>query len=188
MSMLANKAAWLVVLMLLLCVGLVVGLVFGSPIQDADAAKTQANPGVTTKTSQAQTSQCTSPDVNSVCAPVKVKVPTGKKYHVTVFSSFAAVSTSSNYILYCPAIKGGSIAPTPRCITPTPASPSPDSISLAPNYQESAASSGEISSLPAGTYTFSTMIHPHLAIEQSPAFAHTTVLVRDVAAPGPRID
>ena len=125
------------------------------------------------------------------CAPVTVTVPTGKQYDVTVLSSFAISSSSSGNAIYCPRIKGGSVAPSGSCVTKgsTPDPGAHNHISLASTYAESATSSGSIGPLPAGTYTFSTGIKLTDWPSQAPTYhAHTTVMVRDVSAPGPTID
>jgi len=139
------------------------------------------------KTGDTSAGGCTSDGVFSACAPVTVKVPAGKQYHVTVLSSFAAASSVATDVSYCPAIKGGSFGLS--CIdTGDEANAFSDVISLAPSYHESAATSGEIGPLPAGTYTFSTTIKSNIQLEsRSDLKAHTTVMVRDASAPGPPI-
>jgi hypothetical protein len=68
--------------------------------------------GVTMKTAHGPTGSgiggCANPGIWSACAPVTVKVPTGKQYHVTVLSSLAVQSDEGSGVLYCPAIQGGS--------------------------------------------------------------------------------
>jgi hypothetical protein len=148
--------------------------------------------GVTMKSAHGRTGDnslngCTSAGVFSACAPVTVKVPAGKQYHVTVVSSFAAASSEATDVIYCPAIKGGSFGLS--CIdSGDGANAISDSISLAPFYNESAATSGEVGPLPAGTYTFSTTIKSNIQLEsRNDLKAHTTVMVRDASAPGPPI-
>jgi hypothetical protein len=136
--------------------------------------------GVTMKTNEQQTSACTIPGSARACAPVTVKVPTGRTYHVTVFSSFAAVSTSTGSVKYCPVLSSVSGV---FCLNG-----GDDAISLAQNYHESAASSAEKGPLQAGTYTFATMLDPSVALTSSQQKkVQTTVLVRDALA-GPPID
>jgi hypothetical protein len=143
--------------------------------------------GVTMKSAHGPTGSCTTPFTYRACAPVTVKVPTGKQYHVTVLSSFAALSDSDSTLTYCPAIQGGSFGLS--CIdTGSGATAFGDIISLTAGNPESAASSGEIGPLPAGTYAFSTTINTGSALLADPAYkAHTTVMVTDVSAPGPPI-
>jgi hypothetical protein len=145
--------------------------------------------GVTIKTAHSSTGACTTAGTYSACAPVSVKVPAGKQYHVTVSSSFAAESASAGNVRYCPAIQGGSFAALGCIAEGSGQTGIADSISLAPNYAESAAISGELGPIPAGTYTFSTTINPDFElIENANWKAHTTVMVRDVSAPGPPIN
>lgn len=148
--------------------------------------------GVTMKSAHGKTGDtsaggCTSAGVFSACAPVTVKVPAGKQYHVTVLSSFAAESSEATLVAYCPAIQGGSFGLS--CIDAgNGANAISDRISLAPAYRESAATSGEIGPLPAGTYTFSTTIKSNIQLlSANDLKAHTTVMVRDASAPGPPI-
>src|SRR5215210_3213562 len=104
--------------------------------------------GVTVKSAWAFTSDCAK-NVSSPneCAPVTVKVPTGKHYDVTVLSSFAAVAASNTTVFYCSAVRTST---SNGCLNAN------SIISLAANYAESGASSGEAISLSAGTYTFYT--------------------------------
>jgi hypothetical protein len=147
--------------------------------------------GVTMKTAHSRTgaapNACTTAQTFSPCAPVAVKVPPGKQYHVSVLSSLAVQSLEDSSIAYCPAIQGGAFGLS--CIsTGSGASAVADVITLARVYAESAASSREIGPLPAGTYTFSTTISPDDALISGDHLkAHTTVMVRDVSAPGPPI-
>ncbi len=147
--------------------------------------------GVTMKTAHSRTgaapNACTTAQTFSPCAPVTVKVPPGKQYHVSVLSSLAVQSLEDSSIAYCPAIQGGAFGLS--CIsTGSGASAVADVITRARVYAESAASSREIGPLPAGTYTFSTTISPDDALISGDHLkAHTTVMVRDVSAPGPPI-
>jgi hypothetical protein len=146
--------------------------------------------GVSTKTNSQQLSSCiTTPGSFLECAPVSVTVPAGKQYQVTGLSSLTIAAPLAGNARYCPGIKGGSIAPAVACIgagsTPNGL---PDQIDFAANDGEAGAGSGEIGPLPAGTYTFSTVVNATTAVVGSPNIkAHTTVLVRDVSAPGPPI-
>lgn len=122
------------------------------------------------------------------CAPVTVKVPAGKQYEVTVWSSFNATSPSNTTVTYC----SGATTPGPLGQICTGM---PSTISLAANKAESASDSGRLGGIPAGTYTFSTLIAPGAEISAGPAtdfsdvgHVTTTVLVRDVSAPGSSID
>lgn len=153
--------------------------------------------GVTMKSAHEEIGEgpfgCTPEGIYSECAPVTVKVPTGEQYHVTVFSSFSVIpSTNDSFgVEYCPAIQGGSFGLS--CIeTGTGATPVErgvgDLIIIPINGSDSAAISGEIGPLSAGTYTFSTAIRvsAHMVVD-SQEKAHTTVMVRDASVPGPPI-
>jgi len=142
--------------------------------------------GVTIKTIHERVSECASTEgVWNECARVTVNVPAGKTYHVTALSSFSAQNiseTDRNAVNYCPAIRGGSF-PVQTCI-----SSAPDAITIAPDITSAAAMSGEAGPLPAGTYTFSTVINPNLPLGFNTNLANTTVIVRDASVPGPRIN
>lgn len=145
---------------------------------------------VTMKTNSDFLDNCTNPTSSGTytgkCAPVKVTVPAGKQYHVTVLSSFSIKISSTGSVNYCPYVQGLSGTTSEKCLSWEGLS---ENISLAANYGESATSSGEIGPLPPGTYTFSTFIDANGFISISPAYqAHTTVMVRDASAPGPPIN
>src|SRR5215216_1050065 len=60
-------------------------------------------------TSQSITGDCTTAGTWKGCASYSLKVPAGKVYRVTVWSSINARSDgSSGTLLYCPAVAGGS--------------------------------------------------------------------------------
>jgi hypothetical protein len=141
-------------------------------------------------------SGCTPEGIYSECAPVTVKVPTGEQYYVTVSSSFSvnhlfADTPNSFDVTYCPAIQGGSFGLS--CIeTGTGATAVfggvGDIVFVETNGSESAAISGEIGPIPAGTYTFSTAIKVDAGLTpHNQNKAHTTVMVRDASVPGPPI-
>lgn len=136
--------------------------------------------GVTTKMMSQSTEGCdTNLDGVNACAVVAVKVPAGKQYHVTVFSSFTAESTSTSSLKYRPMAQGSGVN---TCTETT------NVIDLAGGYAESGASSGAITLGP-GTYNVSTYISPQAALSYDPLHsAHTTVQVRDATAPGPPIN
>ena len=138
-------------------------------------------------------SGCAPEGIYSECAPVTVKVPTGEQYHVTVFSSFSVIPSTNDFfgVEYCPAIQGGSFGLS--CIeTGTGATPVErgvgDLLIIPINGSDSAAISGEIGPIPAGTYTFSTAIKVDAGLQpDNQNKAHTTVMVRDASVPGPPI-
>ncbi len=145
--------------------------------------------GITMKTNSEVVDSCTNARTDGSyegkCAPVTVTVPAGKQYHVTVLSSFSIEIHSTGSVTYCPHVEGLSGSRSATCVSWEGVS---EKISLAANYGESAASSGEIGPLGAGTYTFSTFLHATDFVDISPVYqAHTTVMVRDVSAPGPPI-
>jgi hypothetical protein len=134
---------------------------------------------VTMKTNVVGTGECQIAEVLSNCAHVTVKVPTGKQYDVTVWSSFAAESDSDSSTQYCVHMESNGATGCQGA----------DFIRLAADYPESAATSGEFLSLPAGTYTFSTGITSDSELVTGNLYnVHTTVMVRDAAAPGPSIN
>ncbi len=131
------------------------------------------------------------------CAPVTVRVPTGKEYHVSVWSSFSVASadTMDNTVDYCSAVKESTWT-TPVCLTADTSSPSfgRNSVTIegresstAPLKFTSAATSGETgynlrtTPLSAGTYTFSTLMDPERGFAAtSNDWVITKVQVRDV--------
>jgi hypothetical protein len=135
--------------------------------------------GVTTVSNQQQTSECdTSLGGINDCAVVQVKVPAGKQYHLTVFSSFTAQSASATTLSYCSSVSGDANT----CLGTS------NNINLAANYAESGASQGDITLGP-GSYNFSTMISPQAALVSDGVYtAKTTVQVRDASVPRPPID
>lgn len=143
--------------------------------------------GVTTKTNHQKTSECDARQTYTQCAPVTVWVPAGKRYEVTVFSSLAVAVQNAGGVRYCPSFDAGS---GDFCMQGQGV---PQSVSLAANYAESAASTGQILA-EARTYTrkhtFSTFINPDVQqlIDSEELQANTTVIVRDASAPGPPID
>jgi hypothetical protein len=148
--------------------------------------------GVTTKTAQQPTNQCTTVNVWNPCAEVKVIVPAGKQYNVTVLSSSNVTNASrvSFTLYYCPLVKGGAFTQQ-HCITEGRA----DQMNLWDAQTnlvdpKSAATSGSTGPLPAGTYTFSTDLFPSTTdgrITGPNGDAHTTVMVTDASVPGPPI-
>jgi hypothetical protein len=135
-------------------------------------------------TSQSITGTCTSAGIWKGCASYTLKVPAGKVYRVTVWSSVNAQSADSDgTLLYCPAIQGGSFGLS--CITPAVSSGRFDTLTLPSGVAVSGASSGEIS-LPAGSYNISTAINPSVALASSPDFnMHTTLMIQDSSVPLP---
>ena len=134
---------------------------------------------VTMKTNVVGTGECQIAEVLSNCAHVTVKVPTGKQYDVTVWSSFAAESDTTGSTQYCVHIES---ADGTGCLRT-------DFIRFAVDYPESAATSGEVLSLPAGTHTFSTGLLSDSELVTGNLYnVHTTVMVRDAAALGPSIN
>ena len=140
--------------------------------------------GVTTKTAIDITGECAVSGTWSPCAPVRVEVPAGRRYRVTVLSSFTAQVSDTTEFRYCPAVAGGPYGLS--CIEPTPASGRYERVVLQTSDQWTGAASGTLTVGP-GMWTFSTAIHAQLAPYSDEAQnAHTTVLVTDVAA-GPPI-
>ena len=163
--------------------------IFGGTVPNATklAGHDSATYGQTTRTSHEQTADCDSTSAYNQCAKVTVTVPPGKHYRAAVYSSLSAESSSTSYVQYCPAVKSSTLALT--CLTGEPP-PGADLVSLAANYQESAAASGDTSALGfdlgQGTWTFSTVLLPGGPLVSNPVFtAHTTVTVTDATAPGP---
>ena len=128
---------------------------------------------------------CTSPGIWSACAQVRVVVPPGRRYNVTVLSSFAAMSNSDGSVRYCPGIQGGGYELS--CMNPTVQNAEAEFMRLAASYTESAATSGEITVGP-GTYFFSTVLNSDVDLVVSYEWSvHTTLIVTDASAPGPPI-
>jgi hypothetical protein len=131
------------------------------------------------------------------CAPVTVRVPAGKEYHVSVWSSFsaAAQNLADNDVNYCSAVKESTWA-TPVCLTADTSTPSVgrNSVTIEGNDTSpgplkftSAATSGETgyhiktTPLSAGSYTFSTLMDTEGAFAAaSNDWVITKVQVRDV--------
>jgi len=135
-------------------------------------------------TSQSITGDCTTAGTWKGCASYSLKVPAGKVYRVTVWSSINARSDgSSGTLLYCPAVAGGSFGLS--CITPAPSFGRYDTLTLPSDAAVSGASSGEIS-LPAGSYNISTAINPSVGLSLDPSLnMHTTLMVQDSSVPLP---
>lgn len=116
----------------------------------------------------------------SKCAPVTATVPTGKRYVVSVWSSFSAKTFAGSRISvgYCSAGTGPSISTTNPCITPF----GHRNIVVLHDYLTAASSSGETLPLSPGTYTFFTAIEPTVLVglkEDSAGRVITKVMVRD---------
>jgi hypothetical protein len=135
-------------------------------------------------TSQSITGACTTTGTWKGCASYSLKVPAGKVYRVTVWSSVNAQSAdSTGTLLYCPAVQGGSFGLS--CITPAVSAGRYDTLTLPSNVAVSGASSGEIS-LPAGFYNISTAINPSVALSSDPSLnMHTTLMIQDSSVPLP---
>ena len=145
--------------------------------------------GVTVKENHQPTEECDAVTSWNECAPVTVKVPVGKQYHVTVLSSFGTYINSNSTgwanLYYCVGINDGSNG---RCANGRGANGiSADYLTLAPGYGESAATTQSIGPLAAGTYTFSTRLNPSEPLV-GVDLANTTVMVRDASVPGPPIE
>jgi len=127
------------------------------------------------------TSDCDTPNTWNLCAPVTVKVPAGKTYYASVWSSFTAKAQGNNQdVAFCSAGRGPVIDAFNPCITPWGMH---SSVTIEAGQLGAAASSGETVPLSEGEYTFGTAISPSL--EQfgahQDAKAITKVMVRDTA-------
>jgi hypothetical protein len=125
------------------------------------------------------------------CAPLTVVVPPGKKYVVSVWSTFSiygswAETQPTQQVRYC----SGMMAPQqtqPNCVTPFGV----QNVMTARRGEYVAAStSGETLPLAEGTYTFGTIVMPQAHNLDQNSFASgdtvvTKVLVRDASAPEP---
>lgn len=189
------STVWMMLVALMAGVATTVALSMGFT-PDADAQKKPGTPavmpGVTSQTNEDDTGTCTTPNQDSVCAPVEVTVPAGKQYNVTVWSTFAAQNPSEEFyrpVEYCASVTGGSFGTTPDCNIPN-TSRDQVLLDLWP-LDESASSFGNVGPLPEGTYTFFTLLQPDGPLVGGqltiPYNARTMVRVTDAALPGPPI-
>lgn len=136
--------------------------------------------GIHTVHAKALAHECDTPNQWNECAPVTVTVPSGRKYIVSVWSSFSAIESdgTTQTVDYCSAGKGPSIDTSNPCITPFAIV---NGVRV-DNGLTAASSSGDTIPLDPGTYTFFTAIKPPLDELQAHSKGHviTKVLVRDV--------
>ena len=127
------------------------------------------------------TSDCDTPNTWNLCAPVTVKVPAGKTYYASVWSSFTAKAQANNQdVAFCSAGRGPVINAFNPCITPWGMH---SSVTIEAGQLGAAASSGETVPLSEGEYTFGTAISPSLEqfVAHPDAKAITKVMIRDTA-------
>lgn len=128
--------------------------------------------------------ECDTPSVWNECAPITVVVPQGKRYIVSVWSSFSARDSggagSFQSVDYCSGGKGPSIDAFNPCVTPFGVS---NRVAVH-DYLIAASSSGDTVALDPGTYTFFTAIKPFAREFNSAAPGSqviTKVMARDAA-------
>ena len=125
------------------------------------------------------------PFPKQACAPLQVVVPPGKRYIVSVWSSFSVYGFYADQVRYCSAMKTPAQA-EPSCITPFGIM---NKTTILQDAFISASSSGETHALTEGTYTFGTVILPEardLVLVHNPDdLVITKVMVRDASAPQP---
>ena len=130
----------------------------------------------------------TGPFPRQACAPLQVVVPPGKRYIVSVWSSFSVhgfYADPPQEVRYCSAMKTPGQA-EPSCITPFGIM---NKTTILQEAFISASSSGETHALTEGTYTFGTVILPQardlFQVHNPDDFVITKVMVRDASAPQP---
>jgi hypothetical protein len=134
----------------------------------------------------AQSSECDAPGVNNDCAPVRVVVPSGKSYHVSIWSSMSWTGTSiAQDIDYCSsriAVGGG--AQGSHCVTPFS---NVNRITLPAGQRVAASVSGE-TTLGPGTWDLATTVTPVQSQvgDSDRNWIITKVMVRDASAPAPQ--
>jgi hypothetical protein len=137
--------------------------------------------GVKTRSSFIWTDTCDTPNTFNECAPVTVTVPAGKTYLVSVWSEFSALGGANNQTAeYCSAVRATGQT-QPSCLPPIGGN-APHIVTVWGNAFVTAGSSGESSSLSAGTYTFSTAIRPQAEFGfTNNGKVITKVMVRDAS-------
>jgi hypothetical protein len=149
--------------------------------------------GITTQHNQQDLESCYTPISSSrrACAPLTLVVPPGKRYVVSVWSSFSiygswAETQPTQQVRYC----SGMQAPgqtQPDCVTPFGVQ---NAMTASRGEFVAASTSGETLPLTEGTYTFGTIVMPQsYNLGQNSAASGDTVvtkvLVRDASAPQP---
>jgi hypothetical protein len=152
--------------------------------------------GITTNHNRQQISTCdtpppdpkSGPSPRQACAPLQVVVPPGKRYLVSVWSSFSVYGFYADppqEVRYCSAMKGPGQA-EPSCISPFGQT---NKATILQDAFISASSSGETLPLAEGAYTFGTVIMPQsrelTGVHNPDDFVITKVMVRDASAPQP---
>ena len=142
--------------------------------------------GIKTEHNIAQSSECDAPGVNNDCAPVRVVVPPGKSYHVSIWSSMSWTGASAPQdIDYCSsriAVGGG--AQGSHCVTPFS---NVNRITLPAGQRVAASASGE-TTLGPGTWDLATTVTPVQSQvgDSDRNWIITKVMVRDASAPAPQ--
>ncbi|MGH3088600.1 MAG: hypothetical protein ACRDSJ_14950 [Rubrobacteraceae bacterium] len=135
---------------------------------------------VRTVHASARASNCdTSTTAFNTCAPIEVSVPEGRRYVVSVWSTFSAQGGASNQdVIACSAGMGAGISTTNPCITPFGVQPK---VTVEAGQFTAASSSGESLSLNPGTYTFFTAVKPtaEFAVPSDHDHVITKVMIRD---------
>jgi len=152
--------------------------------------------GIATQHNRQQIATCdtpppdpkTGPFPRQACAPLQVVVPPGKRYIVSVWSSFSVYGFYADppqEVRYCSAMKTPGQA-EPSCITPFGVM---NKTSILQEAFISASSSGETHALTEGTYTFGTVVLPQardlFMVHNPDDFVITKVMVRDASVPQP---
>jgi len=152
--------------------------------------------GVATQHNRQQVATCDTPPPDPMtgsfprqtCAPVQVVVPPGKRYVVSIWSSFSVYGFYADppqEVRYCSAMKGPGQT-EPSCIAPFGQT---NKVTILQDAFISASSSGETQALTEGTYTFGTVIMPLsrdlTGVNNPEDFVITKVMVRDASSPQP---
>jgi hypothetical protein len=154
--------------------------------------------GITTQHNQQDLESCYTPAPNpttgfsarQACAPLTVVVPPGKRYVVSVWSTFSVYGSwtetqLTQQVRYCSGMQAPGQA-QPDCVTPFGVQ---NAMTARREEYVAASTSGETLPLTEGTYTFATIVMPQAHnLSQTSDFSGDTVvtrvLVRD-AAPEP---
>jgi hypothetical protein len=155
--------------------------------------------GITTQHYQQDLERCYTPAPNpttgfsprQTCAPLTVVVPPGKRYVVSVWSSFSiygswAETQPTQQVRYCSGMQRPEQT-QPDCITPFGVQ---NAMTARRSEYVAASTSGETLPLTEGTYTFGTIVLPQAYnLSQTSVTTGDTmvtkVLVRDASAPEP---
>jgi hypothetical protein len=155
--------------------------------------------GITTQHNQQDLENCYTPAPNpttgfsprQACAPLTVVVPPGKRYVVSVWSTFSvygswAETQPTQQVRYCSGMQRPGQT-QPDCITPFGVQ---NAMTARRSEYVAASTSGETLPLTEGTYTFGTIVLPQTYnLSQTSVTSGDTVvtklLVRDASAPEP---